>query len=271
MNNTTKETPTILRKILNRKHQEISERSEIRSLNQLRDIVSNARPCRGFESAICDSIADKGTAVIAEIKKASPSKGLICHNFNPIEIAKNYEKSGAACLSVLTDTDFFQGSDEDLVQARNSCNLPVIRKDFIIDPYQIYEARSLGADCILLIAAALTGRQLEELNSCAKKLNMDVLIEVHNLDELKIALPLGNKLIGINNRDLHNFETSLENTYKLLGDVPSDHIVITESGIHSKEDIKSMRSRNVNAFLVGESLMTTNDPGKKLQELFFEK
>ena len=165
MNNTTKETPTILRQILNRKRQEISERSEIRSLNQLRDIVSNARPCRGFESAICDSIADKGTAVIAEIKKASPSKGLICHNFNPVEIAKNYEKSGAACLSVLTDTDFFQGSDEDLVQARNSCNLPVIRKDFIIDPYQIYEARSLGADCILLIAAALTGRQLEELNS----------------------------------------------------------------------------------------------------------
>lgn len=265
----TRETPTILRKILDRKIQEISQRSKICSINQLKDLISNAGPCRGFESAITNAISKTGTAIIAEIKKASPSKGLICSNFDPVMIAKSYEECGATCLSVLTDIDFFQGSDTYLVKARNACKLPVIRKDFIIDPYQIYEARSLGADCILLIAAALTHNQLEELNACAKRLSMDVLIEVHSLDELKISLPLGNKLIGINNRDLHSFETNLENTYNLLGEIPEDCVVVTESGIHNKEDIHSMRLHSVNAFLVGESLMSSDDPGKKLKELFF--
>ena len=270
MSNFFESTPTILKKILDRKRVEISQRIENCSISKLKNFIADVSPCRGFESAIENALLEKGTAVIAEIKKASPSKGLIRPNFDPVIIAKNYEESGATCLSVLTDIDFFQGSDADLVKARESCKLPVIRKDFIIDPYQVFEARSLGADCILLIAAALSDNELEELNSCAKTLKMDVLIEVHNEEELKRALPLGNKLIGINNRDLHKFETNLKNTFDLLKDIPSDRIVITESGIKNKEDINIMRSKNVNAFLVGESLMSANNPGEKLKNLFFD-
>ena len=262
-------TPTILKKILNRKREEVSDRSARRSLEALEGMLADADSCRGFVTAMQSALKQQGTAVIAEIKKASPSKGVIREDFDPVAIAKSYQLGGAACLSVLTDVDFFQGSDSYLQQARAACTLPVIRKDFIIDPYQIYEARTLGADCILLIVAALNDRQLEQLNACAQKLGMDVLVEVHNREELMRSLPLGNTLVGINNRDLHHFDTDLNNTYQLLADIPNDRIVVTESGIHSPADIAAMREHQVNAFLVGESLMRAEDPGRQLGELFF--
>ena len=262
-------TPTILKKILNRKREEVRDRSAHRSLEELEGMLADADSCRGFVTAMQSALKQQGTAVIAEIKKASPSKGVIREDFDPVAIAKSYQLGGAACLSVLTDVDFFQGSDSYLQQARAACTLPVIRKDFIIDPYQIYEARTLGADCILLIVAALNDRQLEQLNACAQKLGMDVLIEVHNREELMRSLPLGNTLVGINNRDLHHFDTDLNNTYQLLADIPNDRIVVTESGIHSPADIAAMREHQVNAFLVGESLMRAEDPGRQLAALFF--
>ncbi len=261
-------TPTILKKIINRKHEEVRERLQKVSLATQQERAKSQMPARGFVAAIERKLKNGDAAVIAEIKKASPSKGVIREKFYPEEIARSYEKGGAACLSVLTDVDFFQGHDEFLQQARNATKLPALRKDFTIDPYQIWEARALGADCILLIVAALEETQLRELNACAIEAGLDVLVEVHNANELQQALQLDNKLIGINNRDLHTFNTTLNTTYELLATIPADRIVVTESGIHSIDDVKAMRGHGVNAFLVGETFMRAEDPGLQLLEMF---
>lgn len=261
-------TPTILKKIIARKHEEVAERQQKVSLDALQARAKSQQPARGFVAAIERKLKNGEAAVIAEIKKASPSKGVIREKFYPEEIARSYEKGGAACLSVLTDVDFFQGSDEYLQQARTATKLPVLRKDFTVDPYQIWEARALGADCILLIAAALSETRLQELDACARAAGLDVLVEVHNADELYTALKLDNKLIGINNRDLHTFNTTLNTTYELLPDIPDDRIVVTESGILKIDDVKAMRGHGVNAFLVGEIFMRADDPGLQLLEMF---
>ncbi len=265
-------TPDILKKIINRKLEEIEEHRALVSLADIKQKVERARlarPLRSFVYALQRKIQAGQPAVIAEIKKASPSKGVMRENFVPADIAISYEKGGAACLSVLTDVDFFQGSDAYLQQAREVCALPVLRKEFIIDPYQVYEARSMGADCILLIVACLTDEQLNELCALAIKLEMDVLVEVHDEEELKRALPLDLPMIGINNRNLRTFETSLQTTIDLLKLIPDDCIVVTESGIHNQEDVALMQQHNVNAFLVGEAFMRADEPGEKLAELFF--
>lgn len=264
----TPETPTILKKILARKREEITERSALESLTDLMARAELADTPRGFAAAIAAKIASGESAVIAEIKKASPSKGVIRENFDPAAIAKSYQQGGACCLSVLTDVDFFQGAEHYLKEARDATNLPVIRKDFIIDDYQVYEARAMSADCILLIVSALTEQQLTHLHDLAQSLGMDVLIEVHDAAELDIALKLDNPMVGINNRNLHSFEVSLENTYKLLEKIPADKIVITESGIHSAQDVAEMRARAVNSFLVGEAFMRCDDPGARLADMF---
>jgi indole-3-glycerol phosphate synthase len=262
------DTPTILKNILARKREEISERSAVISADQLLEKALSASAPRGFAAAMAAKIAAGESAVIAEIKKASPSKGVIREDFDPAAIAKSYADGGAACLSILTDVDFFQGADEYLQQAREACNLPVIRKDFVIDKYQIYEARAMGADCILLIVSALAEDQLNHLHEVAISLGMDVLIEVHDAAELAIALKLDNPMVGINNRNLHSFEVSLENTYQLLEQMPANKIVITESGIHSRDDVAAMRKQNVHAFLVGEAFMRSEEPGERLSEMF---
>ncbi len=262
-------TPDILKKIILRKEQEIAERLQKCSLDDLIKSVADGSPVRSFVKSMQQRISNGEAAVIAEIKKASPSKGVMRENFIPAEIAKSYEKGGASCLSVLTDIDFFQGSDEYLQQARAACNLPVIRKDFMIDPYQVYEARALGADCILLIVAVLSDEQMSSLYHLARELGMDVLIEVHDEEELLRSLPLGATLVGINNRNLRNFETSLDNTLDLLEKIPEDRIVVTESGIHTAEHVKLMRDHHVNAFLVGEAFMRAEEPGDELKKLFF--
>ena len=262
------DTPDILKKIIQRKWQEIEARSASVSIDQLQQQIETASPCRGFVDSIAAKIDAGKPAVIAEIKKASPSKGLLRENFQPAEIAASYAKGGAACLSILTDRDFFQGSEDYLQQARQACDLPVIRKDFIIDPYQVYEARAINADCILLIVAVLEQSKLQALTELAHALGMDVLIEVHDAQELKTALTIDAKLIGINNRNLRTFETRLETTTELLSQIPKDRIVVTESGIHSIEDVTQMRSANVNAFLVGEAFMRAEDPGQALTSLF---
>ncbi len=264
----TTETPTILKTILVRKRVEVAERDALVPLSLLIEKLVTASKPRGFTQALKAKVSVGESAVIAEIKKASPSKGVIRNNFDPAQIAKSYEKGGACCLSVLTDIDFFQGSDTHLQAARKACNLPVIRKDFIVDEYQIYEARVLGADCILLIVAALDEIQLKQLHKLAVSLGMDVLVEVHNEYELEIAIQLENTLIGVNNRNLHTFEVSLENTYRLLDKMPSKAIVVTESGIHTSADVTAMRKRNVQGFLVGEAFMRSEQPGEKLKELF---
>ena len=261
-------TPTVLNRIIDRKFEEVAERSARRSIAQLQAEIASASQPRGFVAAMEAKLAAGQSAVIAEIKKASPSKGVIREDFHPAEIARSYEQGGAACLSVLTDADFFQGSEAYLQQAREACSLPVIRKDFIVDPYQVYEARAIAADCILLIAAALDDAQLAQLNALAHELGMDVLIEVHNAEELQRILPLGNRLVGINNRNLHNFETSLDSTFSLLAQIDENRIVVTESGIHSADDVAAMRQHNVDAFLVGEAFMRAAEPGEKLAELF---
>jgi indole-3-glycerol phosphate synthase len=258
----------ILDRILARKAAEVAERSARFSLKDIEQRLPSAPPPRGFVAAMEARIAAGKPAVIAEIKKASPSKGLLRADFRPAEIAMSYERGGAACLSVLTDVDFFQGADEYLRAARAACNLPVLRKDFIIDPYQVHEARMLGADCILLIVAALTDERMRSLSVLAQQLGMDVLVEVHDGNELLRALTLDNRLVGINNRNLRTFETSLDVTLGLLGQIPRDRIVVTESGIHTPADVARMREHNVHAFLVGEAFMRADDPGKKLAELF---
>ena len=262
------ETPTILKKILARKQQEIIENSALISQSELIEKITLGSPPRGFANAISAKIESGEAAVVAEIKRASPSKGVICENFDPESIAKSYQLGGACCLSILTDVDFFQGSNEYLKVARRACQLPVIRKDFIIDEYQVYEARAMEADCILLIVSALSAESLSKLHDLSLSLGMDVLIEVHNEQELEVALPLNNSIIGINNRNLHTFDVSLENTLCLLDKIPKATIIVTESGIHSQSDVRLMRSKNVNGFLVGEAFMKTPNPGLKLQEMF---
>jgi len=258
----------ILQKILQRKIEENAERSQKQNISALRQRIEQASPVRGFIRAIENKIAQGDAAVIAEIKKASPSKGVMRENFIPADIAKSYQQHGAACLSVLTDKDFFQGCEAYLQQAREATTLPVIRKDFIIDPYQVYEARAMNADCILLIVAALEDSALNELLSLAHELNMDVLMEVHDRDEMARAINSGAKLIGVNNRNLRTFEVSLQNTLGMLDMVPADRILVTESGIHTPEDVRLMRENNINAFLVGEAFMRVDEPGEKLAELF---
>ena len=258
----------ILTTILARKADEIAERSARVSLADLRARVADAPPTRGFADALNAMIAQGDPAVIAEVKKASPSKGVIRPDFRPADIAVSYEFGGAACLSVLTDVDFFQGADDYLRQARDACTLPVLRKDFTVDPYQVYEARALGADCILLIVAALDDGQLVDLSGLAMQLGMDVLVEVHDIDELERALQVGAPLVGINNRSLRTFEVSLDTTLALKPAVPADRLLVTESGIATRDDVARMRAAGVHAFLVGESFMRAPDPGAELARLF---
>ncbi len=260
--------PTVLEKIITRKHEEIAARSQQVSLAEIKVSAEQQAPARGFVASIEQKLAAGQAAVIAEIKKASPSKGVIREDFYPSEIAISYEKGGAACLSVLTDVDFFQGADHYLQEARAASSLPVIRKDFIVDEYQVYEARAIGADCILLIVAVLEFEQMQRLNTLAHDLGMDVLVEVHNAEELELALRLPNKLIGINNRNLHTFEVSLEHTFALLDRIGDERIVVTESGILTIDDVMAMRGHNVDTFLVGETFMRADDPGVKLLEMF---
>ena len=258
----------ILQTILARKAEEIAERSARLSLADVAARAREADPVRGFAAALQAAIASGDPAVIAEVKKASPSRGVIRADFRPDEIAMSYEFGGAACLSVLTDVDFFQGSDAYLQQARAACSLPVLRKDFTIDPYQVHEARALGADCILLIVAALGDDQLAELSGLALELGMDVLVEVHDLDELERALPIPARLLGINNRNLKTFEVSLQTTLELKVAVPADRVLVTESGILARADVALMRDNAIHAFLVGEAFMRQPDPGAALSALF---
>ena len=266
---TQQATPTILTRILARKDQEVAERRQAVSESDLLALGEQQSAPRGFIEALNTRIATGDPAIIAEVKKASPSKGIIREEFHPSDIAKSYAQGGAACLSVLTDADFFQGHEDYLIAARDVCTLPVIRKDFITHGYQVSEARSIGADCILLIVAALDDAQLRDLNQQAIALGMDVLIEVHDAVELERALALDLKLVGINNRNLHTFETSLNTTLDLLPRIPEGVTVITESGIHTRDDVELMRDHNVNGFLVGEVFMRESDPGLALKRLFF--
>lgn len=262
--------PTVLEKILARKAEEVAERRARVSLAELEAQAKIADAPRGFANALIKQAKEKQPAVIAEIKKASPSKGVIREVFIPEEIAKSYEKGGATCLSVLTDIDYFQGSDLFLQQARAACKLPVIRKDFMVDPYQIVEARALGADCVLLIVSALDDVKMAELAAVAKSVGLDVLVEVHDGDELERALKtLDTPLVGVNNRNLHTFEVSLENTLDLLPRIPRDRLVITESGIVNRADVELMEISGVYSFLVGETFMRAENPGAELQRLFF--
>jgi len=255
---------TILDRILEVKRAEIAA-AKLRLPPAEQEARARATPRpRDFVGAL----RAKRPAVIAEIKRASPSKGLLRSDFNPAEIARSYEKYGAACMSVLTDINFFQGSPEHLEQARAACALPAIRKDFVVDPYQVFESRALGADCILLIVACLSKEELSSLESLALGLGMAVLVEVHDAKELDIALALKTPLVGINNRNLHSFETRLETTLDLLPRVPAARIVVTESGIGTPADVARLRERGVNAFLVGEAFMRAADPGRALQQLF---
>ena len=262
------DTPDILTRILARKAEEVDARLGITSLQDLERKIETADVPRGFIAAIENKLAAGQAAVIAEIKKASPSRGLLRECFDPAQIAQSYQQGDAACLSVLTDMDFFKGADVYLQQARAASTLPVLRKDFMIDPYQVYEARALEADCILLIVAALSDSMLLELLQLAQNLGMDVLVEVHNADELARALALPARLIGINNRDLRSFETSLDVTLGFIDQIPDDRILVTESGIHTRADVELLRSNGVHSFLVGEAFMKAVEPGKKLAELF---
>lgn len=261
--------PTVLEKIISRKREEVAERRGRISIAELEALANAADPVRGFAQRLQIQARAKQPAVIAEVKKASPSKGVLRENFVPADIAKSYEAGGATCLSVLTDIDFFLGADDYLKQARAACSLPVIRKDFMVDPYQVVEARALGADCILLIVAALEDEQMAELAETAKQLGLDVLVEVHDGAELERALRLDTPLIGINNRNLHTFELSLDTTLELLPRVPRDRLVVTESGILHRADVELMEINEVYAFLVGEAFMRAEQPGVELQRLFF--
>ncbi len=263
------DTPDILKRILQRKQEEVVQRNAVTPLTELRHRAENASAVRGFAKSLEIRLDRGDSAVIAEIKKASPSKGVIRENFDPVQIAESYARAGAACLSVLTDEEFFQGHDDYLVKARAACQLPVIRKDFMVDDYQVYEARALSADCILLIVAALDDARLTNLYQLASELSMDVLVEVHDEYELERAMKLELSFVGINNRNLHSFETNLSTTTALLKLLPKHCFVITESGIHSHADVQFMREHGVNAFLVGEAFMRAAEPGDLLEELFF--
>ena len=263
--------PTVLVSILERKREEVAERSAQVSIEALQQQIAQQDAPRGFTQALKNTRSQGKPAIIAEIKKASPSKGVIREHFVPSEIAQSYQQAGATCLSVLTDRDFFKGHEDYLVAARAACQLPVIRKDFIIDEYQVYEARAIGADCILLIVAAFIDdrEKLKTLYDLAQSLGMDVLVEVHDKQELEMALTLDLQLLGINNRNLHTFEVSLDNTYQLLPLISDDILLVTESGILSLEDVRAMQAKNVNSFLVGEVFMRAEEPGEELRKLFF--
>ena len=258
----------ILNRILAVKTAEVAAAKDENPFEVIRAAAEFAVPPRDFCGALRARIAAGHAAVIAEIKKASPSKGLLREDFQPTDIAMSYARHGAACLSVLTDREFFQGSPDYLRAARDACDLPVLRKDFMIDPYQVYEARAMGADCILLIVAALSLSEMQNMEAIAKELGMAVLVESHNATELERALQLATPLQGINNRNLRTFETSLQTTLDLLGMLGDQHIAVTESGIHSRDDVSLMRAHGVNAFLVGEAFMRAADPGVELARLF---
>lgn len=261
--------PEILAKIITHKKSELVERKQQISPETMQEWAKEAPASRGFESALRNAQQAKRPGVIAEIKRASPSRGILRENFNPMQIAASYQMNGATCISVLTDSQFFKGSCTILELSRKACFLPILRKDFIIDAYQVYETRAVNADCVLLIAAALEDEQMAELNALARELHLDVLIEVHNEEELGRALELEPTLLGINNRNLHSFETTLNTTLSLLPEIPDTCHVVTESGIHTKEDIAIMTEKGVNSFLVGEAFMVAEEPGARLKELFF--
>ena len=265
--------PDILQTILRRKQEEIAERRAQVSQDELAKRAAKANAPRGFAAAIATRVARGEPAVIAEIKKSSPSKGVLRADFHPAKIAQSYEQGGATCLSVLTDRDFFQGAESYLVEARAACALPVIRKDFIIDAYQVLEARAMGADCILLIVSALDDASLRALHDLALKLGMDVLVEVHDREEMRRALALTDDwtrtLLGVNNRSLRTFEVSLDTTLNMLDMLPPGALLVCESGIHGRDDVALMRRHQVHAFLVGEAFMRADEPGAKLKELFF--
>ena len=258
----------ILNRILARKVEEIAERSARLPLAELRARVADQPDTRGFAAALESRVEAGRAAVLAEIKKASPSKGVIRADFDPVAIAQSYQRGGASCLSVLTDVDFFQGADAHLQQVRAACGLPLLRKDFTIDAYQVYEARVIGADCILLIAAALDDETLMDLALLAADLDLDVLVEVHDGDELERALEIPAPLIGINNRNLRSFEVSLETSVNLRRNVPAERLLVSESGIATREDVAHLRTAGIHAFLVGEAFMRATDPGSELQRLF---
>ena len=262
----------ILNKILDVKADEIRAAKKHQDLASLRrDVESNAEAraqIRGFEASLRSKIAAGKAGVIAEVKKASPSKGVLREDFHPADIAISYAQHGAACLSVLTDERFFQGAPDYLKQARAACSIPVLRKDFMVDPYQVYQARAWGADCILLIVAALDHGLMHELEACAHEIGMDVLVEVHDAAELEAALALKTALLGINNRNLRTFETTLDTTINLLPRIPESKLVITESAIRTRDDVQRMRDHAVHAFLVGEAFMRASDPGAELAQLF---
>lgn len=257
-----------LDRIMRHKADEVAyAKTQIR-IEDLKHKADDTAPTRGFHASLVNTVSGGKTAVIAEVKKASPSKGLIRPNFDPVEIAESYQHHGATCLSVLTDQEFFQGSAEYFLAARQACTLPMLRKDFMLDDYQVFEARAMGADCILLIVAALEDSLMQDLAGRAEELDLDYLVEVHNREELERGLALGSPVIGINNRNLKNFETSLNTTIDLLSSIPENVAVVTESGIHTHEDITTMRQNKVNAFLVGEAFMRASDPGLKMAKLF---
>ena len=265
------ETPTVLKKIIINKVEEVASRQKNISLAELKNRCFGDlknRELRSFSGALSAKIKDGSPAIVAEIKKASPSKGVIRENFDPAQIACSYQQGGAACLSVLTESKYFQGSDDYLKIARNITSLPVLRKDFMIDPYQVYESYVLGADCVLLIVAALDQKTLEELHEISLELGLDILVEVHNEEELERALLIDNPMIGINNRNLHTFDTNIQTTIDLLNKIPKDRIIITESGILTPKDVATLREFKVNAFLVGEIFMRADNPGLKLSEMF---
>jgi indole-3-glycerol phosphate synthase len=260
--------PGVLERIIRRKREEVVERSRLLPGADLRAIARNAPPPRPFVQALRARIDAGGSAVIAEIKRASPSKGIIRHDFVPAAIARSYEAAGACCLSVLTDADFFMGSEAALRAARAAVTLPALRKDFTIDAYQVHEARAIGADAILLIVGALEDAVLADLHALATGIGLDVLVEVHDEAELERALRVGPALLGVNNRDLRTFETSLSTTERLRTRVPAGTLLVTESGIQSRDDVARMRAIGVHAFLVGEAFMRATDPGTALRELF---
>lgn len=262
------DTPDVLKRILADKARELAAKSAARPLHALRSALDGAPPLRGFLEALHACVMAGKPAVIAEIKRASPSRGLLRADFDVGAIAKSYARAGASCLSVLTDAAYFRGRDDYLAAARSACALPALRKDFIIDPWQVYESRLLGADAILLIAAALGDAMLADLAALAADLGMDALLEVHDADELERALALGAPLIGVNNRDLRSFHTDLQTTLALLSRIPADRLLVTESGIATRADVAHLRARGVHAFLVGETFMRAADPGAKLRELF---
>lgn len=260
----------VLDKIMAHKADEVAFAKRQRSLADVKARADDTTQCLGFVNSLQNAVTAGRSAVIAEVKKASPSKGIIRPDFHPRTIAESYQKYGASCLSVLTDGEFFHGSAEHFAQAREACTLPLLRKDFMLDEYQVYDAKAMQADCILLIVAALEDGLMQDLAGRAQELGLDVLVEVHNERELERGLELKMPMIGINNRNLRNFETSLYTTIDLLGSIPDEVLVVTESGIHAASDVELMREHKVNGFLVGEAFMRAEQPGEKMAELFFE-